>query len=64
MTLQFHRPKDVAQKLGCSVATVYREAHRGKIVIAKIGSASVISEDELQRYARSLATKPAQNRAA
>jgi excisionase family DNA binding protein len=50
-----YRPAQAAQRLGISRSTLYEELRTGRLHARKIGNATVITADEIDRY---LATLP------
>lgn len=51
---QLRSIKDTARMAGVSRSKIYLEINAGKITIIKIGSRTLISDDEIARYLDSL----------
>lgn len=49
-----YRPTQAAQRLGISRSTLYEELRTGRLRGRKIGNATVITADEIDRYLASL----------
>lgn len=54
MTRLLHPIPDAAEVLGIGRSTLYNLITNGDIAIVKIGRRTLIAQDELERYARSL----------
>lgn len=54
MTRLLHPITDAAEVLGIGRSTLYNLITNGDIAVVKIGRRTLIAQDELERYARSL----------
>lgn len=54
MTRLLHPIPDAAEVLGIGRSTLYNLITNGDIAVVKIGRRTLVAQDELERYARSL----------
>jgi len=56
--LEYYTPEQVAEKLQLSVRTIWKYLREGKLPASKIARGYRISEEQLDRFMKSLEVKP------
>lgn len=59
--MDYYSPEQVAEKLQLSVRTIWAYIRDGKLPATKLGRKYRISEEQLDRFMKSLEVKPGEN---
>lgn len=59
--MDYYTPEQVAEKLQLSVRTIWKYLREGKLPASKIARGYRISEEQLDRFMKSLEVKPGDN---